>query len=63
MSDAKPVTIIVTGTNDVPVASDYTQTTEENTVLKSEVPPATDVDGTIESYQLVATMLEPATAI
>ncbi|MDZ7665901.1 MAG: Ig-like domain-containing protein [Desulfotignum sp.] len=38
VSDAKTVTIIVTGTNDVPVASDDTQTTEENTVLKSEDP-------------------------
>jgi VCBS repeat-containing protein len=52
MSDAKTVTIIVTGTNDVPVASDDIQTTDKNTVLISSVPPATDVDGTIDSYQL-----------
>ncbi|MDZ7665900.1 MAG: Ig-like domain-containing protein [Desulfotignum sp.] len=56
VSDVQTVTITVTGitgTNQLPVASDDTQTTEENTVLKSEVPAATDADGTIESYQLV----------
>ncbi|TQV85242.1 retention module-containing protein [Exilibacterium tricleocarpae] len=49
------VTITVTGTNDAPVASAATASTEENTVLNSAVPAATDVDGTIDpnGYALV----------
>ncbi len=39
--------------NDVPVAKDGTAETEENTVLTGNVPAAEDVDGTVESYQLV----------
>jgi VCBS repeat-containing protein len=54
VSTAKTVTLTVTGTNDAPVASDSSKTTDENTVLASSVPVATDVDGTIASYQLVA---------
>ncbi|MEZ8184068.1 Ig-like domain-containing protein, partial [Vibrio splendidus] len=53
VSEAKTITITVTGSNDVPVAKDATETTEENTVLTGNVPAATDVDGTVESYQLV----------
>ncbi|WP_157956915.1 VCBS domain-containing protein, partial [Salinicola aestuarinus] len=41
-----------TGTIDAPVAVADTQTTEENAVLTGQVPAATDVDGTIENYQL-----------
>ncbi|WP_407533396.1 VCBS domain-containing protein, partial [Acinetobacter baumannii] len=47
------VTITVTGSNDVPVATAETGTTEENTVLTANLPVATDIDGTIASYQLV----------
>ncbi|WP_106418434.1 tandem-95 repeat protein [Salinicola tamaricis] len=53
VSSPQTVTITVTGTNDLPVAQAATATTEENTVLTSQVPAATDVDGTVESYQLV----------
>ncbi|TLX79722.1 retention module-containing protein [Pseudomonas nicosulfuronedens] len=52
LSDPQTVTITVTGTNDKPVAYADTQTTEENTVLQGQVPVATDIDGTIASYQL-----------
>src|SRR5213075_2471093 len=54
VSAAKTVTITVTGTNDIPVASDSSKGTGENTVLSSSVPAATDVDGTVASYSLVA---------
>ncbi|WP_164999491.1 VCBS domain-containing protein [Salinicola tamaricis] len=53
VSAPQTVTITVTGTNDVPVAKGDTQTTGENQVLEDSVPAATDVDGTVESYQLV----------
>ncbi|MCE3028977.1 Ig-like domain-containing protein, partial [Salinicola sp. DM10] len=53
VSAPQTVTITVTGTNDVPVAKADTQTTGENATLTSQVPAATDVDGTVESYQLV----------
>ncbi len=53
MSAPQTVTITVTGTNDLPVAKADTQTTGENQVLEGSVPAATDVDGTVESYQLV----------
>ncbi|MCZ8488643.1 Ig-like domain-containing protein [Vibrio lentus] len=53
VSEPKTITITVTGSNDAPVAKDATETTEENTVLNGNVPAATDVDGTVESYQLV----------
>ncbi len=52
MSAPQTVTITVTGTNDLPVAKADTQTTGENATLTSQVPAATDVDGTVESYQL-----------
>ncbi|MCZ8485452.1 hypothetical protein O9993_05670 [Vibrio lentus] len=39
-------------------AKDATETTEENTVLNGNVPAATDVDGTVESYQLVDDVTE-----
>ncbi|MEZ8106475.1 Ig-like domain-containing protein, partial [Vibrio cortegadensis] len=39
--------------NDLPVASDSSQTTDENQILTAQVPDATDVDGTISSYQVV----------
>jgi T1SS-143 domain-containing protein len=48
------VTITVTGTNDLPIASNASASTGENTVLASSVPVATDIDGTIASYSLVA---------
>lgn len=44
----------VISTNEPPVASDDTKTTDENTVLESSVPEATDADGTVVSYNLVA---------
>ncbi|PJI49131.1 MAG: hypothetical protein CTR55_07100 [Pseudomonas sp.] len=46
------VTVTLIGTNDAPVASADTATTEENAVLNGQVPAATDVDGTVVSYQL-----------
>ncbi|PNH89461.1 hypothetical protein C1M56_05385, partial [Vibrio diazotrophicus] len=52
-SDTAKVTVTVNPVNDAPVAKDDEVTTEENTVLNSNVPEAQDVDGTIESYQLV----------
>ncbi|WP_157959109.1 tandem-95 repeat protein, partial [Salinicola endophyticus] len=53
VSAPQTVTITVTGTNDLPVAKADTQTLDENQVLAGNVPAATDVDGTVESYQLV----------
>ena len=47
------MTITVTGTNDVPVASNDSHGTGENAVLTASVPAATDVDGTVASYALV----------
>ena len=47
------VTITVTGTNDLPIASDTTAGTGENAVLAASVPAATDIDGTVASYTLV----------
>ncbi|WP_106418438.1 retention module-containing protein [Salinicola tamaricis] len=52
VSAPQTVTITVTGTNDAPVAKSDTQTTGENVTLNGQVPAATDVDGTVESYQL-----------
>ncbi|WP_156356605.1 VCBS domain-containing protein, partial [Pseudomonas sp. NBRC 111135] len=46
------VTVTINGTNDAPVASADVASTEENTVLNGQVPAATDVDGTVVSYQL-----------
>ncbi len=53
VSTPATVTITVTGTNDLPIASDTTAGTGENAVLATSVPAATDVDGTIASYSLV----------
>ncbi|WEX00469.1 retention module-containing protein [Pseudomonas nitroreducens] len=53
-TDTQTLTITVTGTNDAPIAYADTATTEENTVLQGQVPAATDVDGTIASYQLTS---------
>ena len=55
VSAEQTVTITVTGTNDGPVAFDDTVGTTENAVLNSNVPAATDVDGTIASYALGGT--------
>ncbi|WP_037008218.1 VCBS domain-containing protein, partial [Pseudomonas nitroreducens] len=46
------VTVTINGTNDAPVASADVASTEENTVLNGQVPAASDVDGTVVSYQL-----------
>ncbi|MEP9317882.1 retention module-containing protein [Pseudomonas sp. LABIM340] len=50
------VTVTINGTNDAPVAYADTQSTGENVVLQSQVPVATDVDGTIASYQLATSV-------
>ncbi|WP_168187706.1 VCBS domain-containing protein, partial [Pseudomonas sp. HMSC75E02] len=52
LSAPQAITITVTGTNDAPVAQAGSATTGENTVLNSQVPAASDVDGTIAGYQL-----------
>ena len=46
------VTIGITPVNDAPIAQPGTGSTEENTILNSQVPAASDVDGTISGYQL-----------
>src|SRR5690606_15281593 len=46
-----PVTVVAV--NDAPVAQDGGGTTGENLVLISNVPAATDVDGTVSGYTLV----------
>ncbi|MCJ1893210.1 VCBS domain-containing protein, partial [Pseudomonas nitroreducens] len=46
------VTVNIIGTNDKPLAFGDTVTTDENAVLNGHVPAATDIDGTIASYQL-----------
>ncbi len=58
LTDIAVLTITVTGTNDAPVATDDATSTSENTVLNSSVPAATDMDGTIASYTLVADVTE-----
>ncbi|PIB36387.1 hypothetical protein BFP72_13770 [Reichenbachiella sp. 5M10] len=54
VSGTQTVTITVTGTNDAPVASNDAQGTDEETTLSTSVPAATDVDGTVVSYALIA---------
>ncbi|MBW6512780.1 MAG: VCBS domain-containing protein, partial [Desulfuromonadaceae bacterium] len=49
-------TMDITPVNDAPVAYDGGGSTSENVVLNSNVPAATDVDGTITSYALVGTV-------
>ena len=58
VSGTATVTITVTGINDSPVATDDTATTDEDTLLNTNVPAATDVDGTIASYDLLGDVAE-----
>ncbi|NTY22156.1 MULTISPECIES: retention module-containing protein, partial [unclassified Pseudomonas] len=51
-TSSSTLSITVTGTNDAPVAQAGSATTAENDVLNGQVPAASDVDGTIASYQL-----------
>ncbi|MFR0693698.1 VCBS domain-containing protein, partial [Enterobacterales bacterium AE_CKDN230030158-1A_HGKHYDSX7] len=46
------VTVNIVGTNDAPVAYADSKTTGENVAFSSQVPVATDIDGTVVSYQL-----------
>ena len=60
-TDAAEIVITVTGTNDLPVAADDpAAATNEETVLNSNVPAASDVDGTIASYALGTDVTEGA---
>jgi VCBS repeat-containing protein len=52
---AQNLVITIIGTNDAPVATDASAGTTENMVLNSNVPAASDVDGTIASYALGGT--------
>ncbi|MCB1500149.1 MAG: VCBS repeat-containing protein [Bauldia sp.] len=47
------IAINVTAVNDAPVASDGSETTDEDTAIDGSVPTASDVDGTIDHYVLV----------
>ncbi len=47
------VNVTITKVNDVAVAFDDAVTTDENSILNSSVPVASDVDGTVVSYQLL----------
>ncbi|WP_277868785.1 VCBS domain-containing protein [Vibrio sp. 10N.286.49.B3] len=51
---AKVVSITIEGTNDAPIAFDSSESTQENQILTSSLPLATDIDGAIDSYQLVS---------
>ncbi|SDK52451.1 VCBS repeat-containing protein, partial [Pseudomonas delhiensis] len=53
-TSSSTLTITVTGTNNAPVAQAGSATTGENTVLNGQVPVASDVDGSITSYQLTS---------
>ena len=57
------VTLAIHGSNDAPVAVDDAIGTAENTVLNSNVPAATDVDGTIASYALGGTNVAEGTLV
>ncbi|UTW45774.1 VCBS domain-containing protein [bacterium SCSIO 12696] len=46
--------VTITGSNAVPIVSNDTATTSENTVLNDTVPVATDVDGVITGYSLAS---------
>ncbi|MFR0689573.1 retention module-containing protein, partial [Enterobacterales bacterium AE_CKDN230030158-1A_HGKHYDSX7] len=48
------VTVTINGTNDKPVAFAGTASTDENNVLQGQLPVASDIDGTIASYELVS---------
>ncbi len=52
-SSAATITLTVVGSNDAPVVSAGTGTASENGQIDSSVPVATDVDGSIASYQVV----------
>ncbi|MEZ9863022.1 Ig-like domain-containing protein [Vibrio breoganii] len=54
VSEEKTITITVNGVNDIPVALDGSIVTDEDTSVGGNVPAATDVDGTVESYQLAS---------
>ena len=62
MTDTATLTITVTGTNDVPVASDSSISTNEETAFKAKVPTASDIDGSIDpnGYALVTDVDEGA---
>ena len=49
VSEAKVVTLTVTGANSAPVAGASSQSTSENVVLYAQVPAATDVDSGIDA--------------
>jgi VCBS repeat-containing protein len=55
LSDTETVTITIIGSNDAPIAVADAIGTDENTVLNSNVPAASDVDGSITGYTLGAT--------
>ncbi|UVE18757.1 retention module-containing protein [Pseudomonas sp. LS44] len=52
-SATSTLTLSVTSVNDAPAAFSASTSTGENTALNSNVPIATDIDGTIASYHLV----------
>jgi VCBS repeat-containing protein len=53
-SAPQTLTITITGTNDAPVVSVTTNSVNEDATVSGNVPAATDVDGTVVSYQLTA---------
>ncbi|MBB1272036.1 BspA family leucine-rich repeat surface protein [Psychromonas sp. SR45-3] len=52
------VNVTVNSVNDIAIANDDAVTVVENNILNSNVPKATDIDGTVVSYQLVADVAE-----
>ncbi|WP_343805532.1 DUF4347 domain-containing protein, partial [Marinobacterium maritimum] len=52
----RTLNITINGTNDAPVSQDATQSVAENGLYSGSVPVATDVDGTISSYQLLSSV-------
>ncbi|SDT90377.1 VCBS domain-containing protein [Halopseudomonas salegens] len=58
VSQVATVTLTVVGSNDAPVVSAGSGTAAENDSLASNVPAATDVDGSIVGYQLVTDVAE-----
>ncbi|MEL6553282.1 MAG: Ig-like domain-containing protein [Cyanobacteria bacterium J06621_11] len=59
-STSQNVTITINGTNDIPLVSGDSQSTDEDNILTSSVPAATDVDGTIpaDGYTLIEGVTE-----
>ncbi|MFA0358666.1 cadherin-like domain-containing protein, partial [Vibrio breoganii] len=53
-SDTATVAVVVEPVNDLPIAFNDEITTDEDSSVASNVPAATDVDGTVESYQLAS---------